>query len=64
LQIEKAGAASYGLVTNQDDIFFEERDIFIETRISVTAIGKPKWLEENLRKGDWHECKKSGSNYL
>jgi N-methylhydantoinase A/oxoprolinase/acetone carboxylase beta subunit len=64
LQIEKAGAASYGLVTNQEDIFFEERDIFIETRISVTAIGKPKWLEENLRKGDWHECKKSGSNYL
>ena len=46
LQVEKAGAASYELITSQEDAFFEERDIFIETRISVTAVGKPKWLEE------------------
>jgi len=47
MQIEKAGAANYYLLTSQESISIEASDVIIETRISITAVGKPKWLEDS-----------------
>ncbi|MFY9139542.1 MAG: hydantoinase/oxoprolinase family protein [Thermacetogeniaceae bacterium] len=44
VQIEKAGAADYQLTTEKEEVNIPGWDILMETRITVTAVGKPKWL--------------------
>jgi len=44
VQVEKAGAADYQLNTEKEEVFIPGWDILLETRITVTAVGKPKWL--------------------
>lgn len=43
-QVEKSGALKYELNTNQEESFIEGWNILVETRITVTAVGKPKWI--------------------
>ena len=43
-QVEKSGAAEYEISTNKEESFAEGWNMFVETRIAVTAVGKPKWV--------------------
>ncbi|MDD2556589.1 MAG: hydantoinase/oxoprolinase family protein, partial [Syntrophaceticus sp.] len=43
-QVEKSGAAEYEISTNKEESFAEGWNMFVETRITVTAVGKPKWV--------------------
>jgi N-methylhydantoinase A/oxoprolinase/acetone carboxylase beta subunit len=43
-QAEKSGAVEYELNTNQEETFIEGWNILLETRITVTAVGKPRWI--------------------
>lgn len=52
LRAEKAGADSYELIVNQEDIetmTLTGWNVYVETRIEVTAVGRPKW-KNDLRK--------------
>jgi N-methylhydantoinase A/oxoprolinase/acetone carboxylase beta subunit len=46
----KAGANEFELVVNRDDVYSHsnmvENDVYIETRIEVTAVGRPEWERE------------------
>jgi N-methylhydantoinase A/oxoprolinase/acetone carboxylase beta subunit len=46
----KAGAQEFELVVNRDDVYSHsimvENDVYIETRIEVTAVGRPEWERE------------------
>ncbi|HHY40885.1 MAG TPA: hydantoinase/oxoprolinase family protein [Syntrophaceticus sp.] len=44
VQVEKAGAADYQLNAEKEEVFIPGWNILLETRITVTAVGKPKWL--------------------
>jgi len=47
---EKAGAGKFELVVQRDDVYANasmiENDIYVETRIEVTAVGRPEWERE------------------
>lgn len=46
----KAGAGDIRLTTKVDDMFSpvsEHESLYLETRITVSAVGNPKWLNEN-----------------
>ncbi|WP_227762050.1 hydantoinase/oxoprolinase N-terminal domain-containing protein [Zhaonella formicivorans] len=53
LAAEKAGALDYELVVNHDEIYTgsagAEKDIYVESRIEVTAVGRPEWEREKER---------------
>ncbi|MEL7564629.1 MAG: hydantoinase/oxoprolinase family protein [Dehalobacterium sp.] len=44
---EKAGAKDYELLVNHEDVYAKanmiEGDIYVESRIEVTAVGRPEW---------------------
>ncbi|ATW27259.1 hydantoinase/oxoprolinase N-terminal domain-containing protein [Candidatus Formimonas warabiya] len=50
LAAEKAGAKNYELVVNHEDVYANasmiENDIYVESRIEVTAVGRPEWERE------------------
>ncbi|KJS88153.1 MAG: hydantoinase/oxoprolinase [Peptococcaceae bacterium BICA1-8] len=51
---EKAGAADYQLIVNCNDIYTTagtswKHDIYVETRIEVIAIGRPKWEDNGVK---------------
>ncbi|WP_227762010.1 hydantoinase/oxoprolinase family protein [Zhaonella formicivorans] len=48
---EKAGAADYQLMVNSEDVYSStntswQDEVYLETRIEVTAIGRPRWDDE------------------
>lgn len=47
LAAEQAGAGDYELLINDEDVYaptnIVEDDIYIESRIEVTAVGRPEW---------------------
>lgn len=50
---EKAGAADYQLMVQHQDIFSStnttwQQEIYVETRIEVTAVGRPRWEVGNI----------------
>ncbi|ATW26491.1 hydantoinase/oxoprolinase family protein [Candidatus Formimonas warabiya] len=52
---EKAGAKDFELVINHEDVYATasmiENDIYVESRIEVTAVGRPEWeLDEEKEK--------------
>ena len=54
LAAEKAGAADYQLIVNCDDVYTAagtswKQDIYVETRIEVIAIGRPKWEDNGVK---------------
>jgi N-methylhydantoinase A/oxoprolinase/acetone carboxylase beta subunit len=52
---EKAGAKNYELVVNHEDVYANtgmiENDIYVESRIEVTAVGRPEWEKEEEKDG-------------
>ena len=49
LRAEKAGADSYELIVNQEDIEITTLTgwkVYVETKTEVTAMGRPKWKDE------------------
>ncbi|ATW26338.1 hydantoinase/oxoprolinase N-terminal domain-containing protein [Candidatus Formimonas warabiya] len=49
---EKAGAKDFDLVVNHEDVYANasmiENDIYVESRIEVTAVGRPDWETEEV----------------
>jgi len=47
---EKAGAKNYELIVNHQDVYANasmiENDIYVESRIEITAVGRPEWERE------------------
>jgi hypothetical protein len=48
---QKAGAEEFELVVNHEDVYarasmLDNGDVYIETRIEVTAAGRPEWERE------------------
>ncbi|MCR6544059.1 hydantoinase/oxoprolinase N-terminal domain-containing protein [Dehalobacterium formicoaceticum] len=52
---EKAGAKNYELVINHEDVYANasmiENDVYVESRIEVTAVGRPEWERQEEMKG-------------
>lgn len=50
LAAEKAGAKNFELVINHEDVYANasmiENDIYVESRVEVTAVGRPEWEKE------------------
>lgn len=45
-----AGAKGFELVVNHEDVYanasmLEQRDVYIESRIEITAVGRPEWYK-------------------
>ena len=54
LEAEKAGAKEFELVVNCDHVYthtgmIENGDVYIETRIEVTAVGRPEWERQEAK---------------
>lgn len=52
---EKAGAIDYELIINHEDVYANasmiENDVYVESRIEVTAVGRPEWEKEEEKEG-------------
>lgn len=53
LAAERAGAGNYELVVDHKDIYAgtpgSKDDVYVESRIEVTAVGRPEWEREKVR---------------
>ena len=51
-EAERAGAKNYELVVHQEHVYANsgmiENDIYVESRIEVTAVGRPEWEKETV----------------
>lgn len=52
-EAERAGAINYELIVNQENVYANsgmiENDIYVESRIEVTAVGRPEWEKESVQ---------------
>jgi N-methylhydantoinase A/oxoprolinase/acetone carboxylase beta subunit len=55
LAAAKAGAKNYELVIDHKDIYANasmiEKDVYVESRIEVTAVGRPEWRKGEEKEG-------------
>jgi len=51
---QKAGAKDFELVVNHEDVYVkgtldDEDKVYIESRIEITAVGRPEWHREEKK---------------